>query len=145
MLRAVGWDVDRQGLFGAPEVTVLIGDEAHSTVFAGLQYLGLGRDRVVRVATDTQGAILSEDFHRALEAVSGPTIAILQAGQINTGAFDPFEEIVPAARAAGAWVHVDGAFGLWARAVAIPFRSDGGCGSGRLLGDRRPQVAAGSV
>ncbi len=121
VLRAVGWDVDRQGLFGAPEVTVLIGEEAHSTVFAGLQYLGLGRDRVVRVATDQQGAILSEDFHRALEAVSGPTIAILQAGQINSGAFDPFEEIVPVARAAGAWVHVDGAFGLWARAAGSRF------------------------
>ena len=113
-------------------------------MFAGLQYLGLGRERVVRVATDTQGAIRSEDFHRALEAVSGPTIAILQAGQINSGAFDPFEEIVPVARAAGVGPRRRCVRALGASS-GIPFRSDGGCGSGRLLGDRRPQVATGSV
>ncbi len=116
VLRRVGWDVEANGLFGAPPITVLIGDDAHTTVFAALQFLGLGHDRVIRVATDCQGAIVAPAFVAAIENASGPIIAILQAGQINTGAFDPFDAIVPVARRAGAWVHVDGAFGLWARA-----------------------------
>jgi len=116
VLRQVGWDADSRGLFGAPAVTVLIGDDAHTTVFSALQFLGLGRDRVVRVRTDRQGAIIPSAFAEAIGPVSGPCIAILQAGQINTGAADPFRQIMPLARAKGAWVHVDGAFGLWGRA-----------------------------
>ncbi len=116
MLRAHGWDVERDGLFGAPPVTVLLGVEAHTTVHAALQLLGLGRERVVRLPVDDQGRILPAPALRELEALSGPAIAILQAGQVNTGAFDDFATLVPAARQRGAWVHVDGAFGLWARA-----------------------------
>jgi glutamate/tyrosine decarboxylase-like PLP-dependent enzyme len=116
VLRRVNWDVDAQGLFGAPAIAVLIGDDAHTTVFSALQFLGLGHDRVVRVATDEQGRILPAAFSEAIANVGGPSIVILQAGQINTGACDDFATLVPLARAAGAWVHVDGAFGLWAQA-----------------------------
>ncbi len=117
VLRQAGWDADRDGLFGAPPITVLIGDDAHSTVFMALQYLGLGHDRVVRLATDDQGRVRPDAFLAAMAGVKGPAIVILQAGQLNTGAFDPFADIIPVAKQAGAWVHVDGAFGLWARAT----------------------------
>jgi glutamate/tyrosine decarboxylase-like PLP-dependent enzyme len=115
VLRQVGWDADAKGLFGAPPITVLIGDDAHTTIFSALQFLGLGHDRVVRVATGSQGTIRADAFAAAMAQVEGPCIVILQAGQINTGGFDPFEKLVPLAKAKGAWVHVDGAFGLWAR------------------------------
>src|SRR5690606_36439802 len=91
---------------------------AHTTVFSALQFLGFGHDRVVRVATDDQGCILPEDFARAARGVTGPAIAILQAGQINSGGFDPFDAVIPMARQVGAWIHLDGAFGLRARASA---------------------------
>jgi glutamate/tyrosine decarboxylase-like PLP-dependent enzyme len=116
VLRRTGWNADADGLFGAPPIRVLIGDDAHTSVFSALQFLGLGHSRVVRIATDMQGRMLAGDFARAIAACAGPTIVIAQAGQLNTGAFDPIADIVPAARARGAWVHVDGAFGLWARA-----------------------------
>jgi glutamate/tyrosine decarboxylase-like PLP-dependent enzyme len=116
VLRRVGWDADAQGLFGAPPIQVLIGDDAHATVFSALQYLGLGHARVTRVAADSAGTIEPAAFERALQNISGPLIVILQAGQINTGAFDRFPQLIPLAHAHGAWVHVDGAFGLWARA-----------------------------
>ena len=117
VLRRVGWDLEAKGLFGAPLPTVLIGEEAHSTVFAALQYLGFGRDSLVRIATDSQGAIDRRAFAEALSMTIGPTIVITQAGQINTGAFDPHEFILEAtSRHPNCWVHVDGAFGLWARA-----------------------------
>jgi glutamate/tyrosine decarboxylase-like PLP-dependent enzyme len=116
VLRRAGWDVDTRGLFGAPPITVLIGDDAHTTVFSALQFLGLGHDRVVRVKTDRNGRMMSESFAAAAERISGPGIVILQAGQINTGAFDDFRALVPLARKADVWIHVDGAFGLWARA-----------------------------
>ncbi len=116
VLRRVGWDVEADGLFGAPPIRVVIGDDAHTTVFSALQVLGLGHDRVVRVATDAQGRIEAEAFAVALKAGEGPAIAVLQAGQINTGASDPFRRLIPFAHRHGAWVHVDGAFGLWARA-----------------------------
>ena len=118
LLRQHGWDADRNGLFGAPPITVLIGDDAHTTVFSALQYLGLGHDRVVRIATDAQGVILPGAFQAAAEKVDGPLLVILQAGQINTGGFDPFSTVIPMAKAKRAWVHVDGAFGLWARAAS---------------------------
>ena len=116
VLRRVGWDVEGDGMFGAPPINVLIGADAHATVFSGLKYLGLGAKRVTWVATDDAGRMLPGAFETALKAASGPVIAIAQAGQINTGASDPFADIAPMAREAGAWLHVDGAFGLWAQA-----------------------------
>ncbi len=116
VLRKAGWNADADGLFGAPPITVIIGDDAHTTVFSALQFLGLGHDRVVRIATDDQGRMRVADFAEAIAKVTGPAIVIAQAGQINTGAFDAFADIIPLAKTAGAWVHVDGAFGLWARA-----------------------------
>jgi len=118
VLRRAGWDVEANGLFGAPPIQVLIGDDAHTSVFSALQFLGLGHDRVVRVATDTQGRILPAAFAHAMAGANGPAIVIIQAGQLNTGAFDPIEAILPEVRARSTWVHVDGAFGLWARACA---------------------------
>ena len=111
-LARAGWNVEADGLFDAPPVTVIVGEEAHPTLLKALGLLGLGRRRVVRLPVDRQGRVRAE----ALPKLHGPTIVCLQAGNINTGAFDPFDEICAAARAAGAWVHVDGAFGLWAAA-----------------------------
>lgn len=116
VLRRVGWDAEKEGLFGAPPVYVVIGDEAHTTVFSALQFLGFGHDRVTRVATDDQGRMQIPALEQALARREGPIIVVAQAGQINTGAFDDHTRIVAAAHACGAWVHVDGAFGLWARA-----------------------------
>ncbi len=116
VLRRAGWDVEAQGLFGAPPIRVLIGDDAHTTVFSALQFLGLGHDRVIRVATDAQGRMIPAAFAAALDQGDGPVIAIAQAGQINTGAFDPVGELVALLAGRNAWLHVDGAFGLWARA-----------------------------
>ncbi len=113
VLRRAGWNVEADGLFGAPPITVIVGEEAHPTLFKSLGLLGLGRSRVTRVPVDGQGR-LRADF---LPPITGPTIVCVQAGNVNTGAFDPVAEICARAHAAGAWVHVDGAFGLWAAAV----------------------------
>ncbi|MGF1610392.1 MAG: pyridoxal phosphate-dependent decarboxylase family protein [Kiloniellales bacterium] len=115
VLAAAGWDVERDGLFGAPAITVIVGEEVHATLYKVLAMLGLGRERVVRVPADAQGRMRAE----ALPAISGPTILCLQAGNVNSGAFDPAGAIIPRAREAGAWVHVDGAFGLWALASPV--------------------------
>lgn len=117
LLAKQGWDVEKDGLFGAPEISVLIGDAAHSAPFAALRYAGLGAGRAIRVETDDDGRILPDAFLSALDACKGPVLAVLQAGQINTGAFDPFFEIIPALHEKGGWAHVDGAFGLWLSAV----------------------------
>ena len=116
VLARVGWDVESQGLFGAPPINVVLGAEAHSTVFSALKYLGLGAKRVISVATDADGLMRPQAFAEAMASLEGPTIAIAQAGHINSGGFDRFSEIAPIAKAKGAWLHVDGAFGLWARA-----------------------------
>ncbi len=116
VLRRVGWDVEADGLFGAPPVEVLIGADAHATVYSGLKYLGLGAARVRTIETDDAGRMRPAAFEAALVRTTGPVMAIAQAGQINTGASDPFEIIAPLARGRGAWLHVDGAFGLWAQA-----------------------------
>ncbi len=116
VLRAHNWDPDADGLFGAPEIHVFIGDDAHTSVFSALQYLGLGHDRVIRIEADNQGRMNAQHLSSEVNARTGPKIIIAQAGQINTGAFDPFSEVVAVARDADAWFHVDGAFGLWARA-----------------------------
>jgi len=117
VLEREGWNVERDGLFGAPPITVVVGAEVHVTLMKSLGLLGLGRGRVVRVPADGQGRMRAE----ALPTISGPTIVCAQAGNVNTGAFDPFPEICKRAHSAGAWVHVDGAFGLWA--LACPSRS----------------------
>lgn len=116
VLRRVGWDVEAEGLIGAPPVHVVLGEEAHSTVFSGLRYLGLGAKRVVSVPVTEQGLMKPGAFAKAVANLEGPIIAIAQAGHINSGGFDPFTEIAEAAHAKDAWLHVDGAFGLWARA-----------------------------
>jgi glutamate/tyrosine decarboxylase-like PLP-dependent enzyme len=112
VLARAGWDVEANGLIGAPPLTVIVGEEAHSTLFKSLGILGLGRKRVVRVPVDSQGRMRPD----SLPKISGPTILCVQAGNVNTGAFDPTGEICARAAGSGAWVHVDGAFGLWAAA-----------------------------
>jgi glutamate/tyrosine decarboxylase-like PLP-dependent enzyme len=112
VLHRAGWDVEANGLFDAPPIHVVIGDEAHPSVIKSLGMLGLGRERVTRVAVDRQGRMRAD----RLPACSGSTIVCIQAGNVNTGAFDPAPEICRRAHDMGAWVHVDGAFGLWAAA-----------------------------
>jgi glutamate/tyrosine decarboxylase-like PLP-dependent enzyme len=117
VLAREGWNVEARGLYGAPEITVIVGEEAHATVYTSLQYLGLGRDRVVRVDADEQGRMRVDALREALASVRGPLIVIAQAGNVNTGGFDPVGEV--ADHLAGhdnAWLHVDGAFGLWVNA-----------------------------
>lgn len=113
VLTETGWEIEGQGLFDAPPITVIVGEEAHATLFKALGIVGLGRNRVVTVPVDGQGRMRAD----ALPALDRPAIVCIQAGNVNTGAFDPAAEICAAARAAGAWVHVDGAFGLWAAAA----------------------------
>jgi len=108
----VGWDVESNGLIGAPPLTILVGEETHPTVFKSLGMLGFGRDTAIQVPVDGQGRM---DVSQ-LPAVAGPTIVCTQAGNLNTGAFDPVGDICDAVKSHGAWVHVDGAFGLWAAA-----------------------------
>ncbi len=112
LLGRAGWDVEADGLFGAPPITVVVGEEVHPSLLKALGMLGLGRKRVVRVPVDGQGRMRAD----ALPHLDGMTILCLQAGNVNTGAFDPAAAICPEARSAGAWIHVDGAFGLWAAA-----------------------------
>ena len=112
VLGQAGWDVEADGLFGAPPITVVAGEEQHPSVIKALGMLGLGRSRVVRVPVDEQGRMIATN----MPALSGPTIVCMQAGNVNTGSFDPASEICRRAHDAGAWVHVDGAFGLWAAA-----------------------------
>ena len=109
VLERSGWNVEEDGLFGAPAIRVVVGGEVHVSVLKALSMLGLGRSRVIRVPADNQGRMRAD----ALPALDEHTIVCIQAGNVNTGAFDPAKEICARARAAGAWVHVDGAFGLW--------------------------------
>jgi len=113
LLERAGWDVEDKGLFGAPPLTVVVSDEVHVSALKALSMLGLGRARVVRLPTDDQGRIKSD----LLPPIDERTIICIQAGNVNTGAFDPAAEICTHARRYGAWVHVDGAFGLWAAAA----------------------------
>ena len=112
VLAREGWDVEADGLFGAPRITVVVGEEAHPSLVKALGMLGLGRSRVVRVPVDDQGRMVAS----RIPPLSGPAIVCLQAGNVNTGAFDPAAEICARAHGSGAWVHVDAAFGLWAAA-----------------------------
>ncbi len=113
LLERRGWNVETRGLFGAPPITVVVGEEVHVSVLKALMLVGLGRERVIRVPADGQGRIRAD----ALPPLDDTTLVCLQAGNVNTGAFDPADAIIPRAKAAGAWVHVDGAFGLWAAAA----------------------------
>jgi glutamate/tyrosine decarboxylase-like PLP-dependent enzyme len=110
LLSRSGWDVEERGLFDAPPIRVIVGDEVHASVLKALQMLGLGRTRVTKVATDEQGRMKAD----RLPPLDENTIVCIQAGNVNSGAFDPAAEICLRAREAGSWVHVDGAFGLWA-------------------------------
>jgi glutamate/tyrosine decarboxylase-like PLP-dependent enzyme len=112
-----GWDVGARGLYGAPEIKVVVGEEVHVSALKALSMLGLGRERLVRVPVDDQGRMRAE----ALPDLDEMSILCIQAGNVNTGAFDPAAEVCVAAHRAGAWVHVDGAFGLWA--LADPTRA----------------------
>ena len=112
----VGWDVNERGLIGAPTVHVVVGAERHATVDRALRFLGLGAACIVAVPADAQGRMVSDALREALGRLDGPTIVCAQAGNVNTGSVDPLEEIADIAQEAGAWLHIDGAFGLWAAA-----------------------------
>jgi len=109
VLERAGWNVEADGLIGAPPITVVVGAEAHPTLTKSLGLLGLGRNRVIKITLDPQGCLRAD----VLPPLSGPTIVCTQAGNVNTGAFDPIAKICEIAHESGAWVHVDGAFGLW--------------------------------
>jgi len=112
VLDAVGWDVGREGLTGSPRIRVLVGEQGHVTVDRALRLLGLGAPTTV--AADDQGRMQPDALAEALAGAAGPTIVCAQAGEVNTGAFDPLPAIAELSRDAGAWLHVDGAFGIWA-------------------------------
>ena len=115
VLRNAGWNVEEQGLQGAPKINVVLTSEAHITIYVALRYLGLGTS-AIHVPTDDQGRMRADELRATLAKLSGPTIVSAQAGNVNTGSFDPLREIAEATRARGAWLHIDGAFGLWAGA-----------------------------
>ena len=116
VLSRAGWDVEQRGLFGAPPIRVVTGDQRHGTIERALRVLGMGRDCIVDVPVDARGQLSGVALDAALaEGAGAPSIVLLQAGDLHTGSFDPFTEVIPVARRHGAWVHVDGAFGLWAK------------------------------
>jgi glutamate/tyrosine decarboxylase-like PLP-dependent enzyme len=120
LLRRQDWNVEERGLTGAPAFAVVTSEESHVSIFAALQMLGLGRGRAIKVATDEQGRMNPGELARILEKSTGPALVCAQAGNVNTGAFDPIGEIAECVRRHGGWLHVDGAFGMWA--VASPHR-----------------------
>jgi glutamate/tyrosine decarboxylase-like PLP-dependent enzyme len=127
VLRQADWDIAERGLTGAPRVRVIVGDERHDTIDLSLRYLGLGMPEVV--AADEEGRIRADALAEALRsAPTGPLIVVLQAGNVHSGAFDPFAEAIEIAHQHGAWVHVDGAFGLWAAASPAYRHLVEGCG-----------------
>jgi len=116
LLRNRGWEVERQGLADAPPIRILANTERHGSVDRAVRFLGIGSDAIAPLAVDEEGRVRPAVLAAALAASTGPTIVVLQAGELNRAAFDPFAALAPMARAAGAWTHVDGAFGLWAKA-----------------------------
>jgi glutamate/tyrosine decarboxylase-like PLP-dependent enzyme len=117
LLARAGWDVEQEGLAGAPVIRILTGVEKHATVNRAVRLLGLGEKRITGLPVDAKGGLLKEALAKALaESLGGPTLVVLQAGDVNTGACDDFAELIPLAKKYGAWVHIDGAFGLWAAA-----------------------------
>ncbi len=119
VLERAGWDVEARGLHGAPAVTVIAGEEAHNSIFTALRMLGLGSETALRVAVDGQGRMRPDELARVLGRVTGPTIVCAQAGNVNTGACDALDEIAAAIGTRDAWLHVDGAFGMWAAASPV--------------------------
>jgi glutamate/tyrosine decarboxylase-like PLP-dependent enzyme len=117
VLGRAGWDVEARGLVGAPSVHVVCGAHAHATIYTSLRLLGLGTDTVIDVPADDQGRMVARELARTLAALDGPTIVCAQAGNVATGSFDAFGPIADACAQHGAWLHVDGAFGLWAAAA----------------------------
>ena len=117
VLARCGWDVEQKGLIGAPQVNIVCGEQAHATLFNALRLLGLGAQTATRIPVDAQGRMVGAALEESLRSLEGPTIVCAQAGNVATGAFDPFEPIAAACAARGAWLHVDGAFGLWAAAA----------------------------
>ncbi|MFY9581122.1 MAG: aminotransferase class V-fold PLP-dependent enzyme [Gaiellaceae bacterium] len=116
VLAAHGWDVERDGLFGAPRISVLAGAQRHVTIDRALRFLGFGTAAVDVISADDQGRIVPDALRSALERTDGPTIVCVQAGEVNTGAFDALDQAADAAAQHGAWLHVDAAFGIWAAA-----------------------------
>ncbi len=119
VLRSRGWDVEKQGLTGAPKVHIIVGAEAHATLINALKMLGFGTDNITTLPVDDQGRMSLSELEKIIKSCSGPIIVNAQAGNVNTGAFDHCGEIINIAHRHGAWVHVDGAFGLWGRITPI--------------------------
>ena len=115
VLKQAGWDLEANGMFAAPEVKVFISEEAHATIYSGLRFLGFGKNHLVQVTSDDEGRMNTIDLADKLSSQSGPKIIIAQAGHINSAAFDDFTTISKLSRQYDAWLHIDGAFGLWAR------------------------------
>ncbi|MBX2838392.1 MAG: aspartate aminotransferase family protein [Gammaproteobacteria bacterium] len=115
VLRRVGWNIEVDGLQGAPQIQIILSEEAHASVHAVLKYLGFGNRHFTRIPTDKQGRMIISEVEEAACNANGPAIVIAQAGHINSGAFDHFEELARISQAINAWLHIDGAFGLWAR------------------------------
>jgi glutamate/tyrosine decarboxylase-like PLP-dependent enzyme len=119
VLRRAGWDLAARGLRGAPPLRLVVGEHRHGSIDRAARFVGIGTDELIVVPSDGEGRMLPDALAAALDSTPvGPTVVCLQAGEVHTGAFDPFAELVPIARAHEAWVHVDGAFGLWAGASA---------------------------
>jgi glutamate/tyrosine decarboxylase-like PLP-dependent enzyme len=117
LLARNGWDVEQEGLSGSPAIRILTSTEKHASTVRAVRLLGLGEKHIVNLPADANGCLLADTLHQALEAApSPPTIVVLQAGDLNIGSFDDFAKLIPLAKKYGAWVHVDGAFGLWANA-----------------------------
>jgi glutamate/tyrosine decarboxylase-like PLP-dependent enzyme len=116
VLEQAGWDLLNDGLQGAPRIRVLVGEHRHVTIDRALRYLGIGARQIEPLATDEQGRLRPEALRAALAEAAGPTIVCAQAGDVNSGCFDPLDEVADAVEGSGAWLHVDGAFGLWASA-----------------------------
>lgn len=116
VLKSAGWNVNQDGLFGAPPIRVLTSEHRHGSIDRAVRYLGLGNKSLQALSADENGQILPATLKAALQEKHGPTILVLDAADLNIAAFDPFEELIPIAKEAGAWVHIDGAFGLFARA-----------------------------
>ena len=117
VLKRAGWDVEARGLQGAPRMRVLVGEHAHATIFVALRMLGMGTDNAVHIETDEAGRMRPDRLAAELERGEGPAIVCAQAGEVNTGCFDPLDEVADACDRHGAWLHVDGAIGLWAAAT----------------------------
>jgi glutamate/tyrosine decarboxylase-like PLP-dependent enzyme len=116
VLKRAGWDSSNDGLFGAPPITILTNAHRHGSIDRAIRYLGIGNHRMRNLGVDSQGKVTVGALTESLRATQGPVIVVLDAADLNIGAFDPFEELIPLAQQHGAWVHIDGAFGLFARA-----------------------------